>query len=581
MSKMPAKKKSCFQITSVTQAQVAASSITDDTESLDDPDESRTEDVSSEIFDVSRADFEPEACDISSSEETLNNVGEPETHIPQDGQLPTVSGPANGGFAFRNIVVAGVALVNQQGGAAGPTGQVPTAVAGVVQHPSPVPAGGVTNASVSGAQPTPAASTVSSTTTSTTSCSSRFRVIKLDHGTGEPFRRGRWTCMEFYERDSEGSVITRTVDSIRHANALDHSMDRDSGLGATGGSVAAPTTLSGPGPDPAASDCTFTTGPHLHPEPQPQNYSVGHQVLGGAFQTAGYAPVPSSIAVTVQVQGSVQPMAPQSLLPPGTNGAHQSLSLQHVQKSPSMPSGAQVQQFGYPAQQQLLSGHQPHGQPSLVPPGQVDYRPQHLPAQTLPVGPPVSQGPSPVMTPAAGTAPGLGPQPGERTGPLAPQGLLQEPGGGMGGGGMVSSPGGVQQQPSGQYQPAGVPGGVPAPLGPSHTVVSGIQNVGGSGVGALASVPNHVPSPAAQSPLSQPQGPHPTGVSAALAQGEDVRRKSDTPPQPLTISGKDLVKPLIPEGLALATPAGEQPVWNTHHHRRGRRWGIWSKCRCH
>ena len=54
MSKMPAKKKSCFQITSVTTAQVATS-ITEDTESLDDPDESRTEDVSSEIFDVSRA----------------------------------------------------------------------------------------------------------------------------------------------------------------------------------------------------------------------------------------------------------------------------------------------------------------------------------------------------------------------------------------------------------------------------------------------------------------------------------------------------------------------------------------------
>lgn len=75
MSKMPAKKKSCFQITSVTQAQVAASSITDDTESLDDPDESRTEDVSSEIFDVSRADLG--VCERSSSEETLNNAGEP------------------------------------------------------------------------------------------------------------------------------------------------------------------------------------------------------------------------------------------------------------------------------------------------------------------------------------------------------------------------------------------------------------------------------------------------------------------------------------------------------------------------
>ncbi|XP_010833717.1 PREDICTED: TSC22 domain family protein 2, partial [Bison bison bison] len=89
MSKMPAKKKSCFQITSVTTAQVATS-ITEDTESLDDPDESRTEDVSSEIFDVSRAtDYGPEeVCERSSSEETLNNV------VPS-GPLAVVPGVAN------------------------------------------------------------------------------------------------------------------------------------------------------------------------------------------------------------------------------------------------------------------------------------------------------------------------------------------------------------------------------------------------------------------------------------------------------------------------------------------------------
>ncbi|XP_064195073.1 TSC22 domain family protein 2-like [Anguilla rostrata] len=546
MSKMPAKKKSCFQITSVTQAQVAASSITDDTESLDDPDESRTEDVSSEIFDVSRADYEPEMCDISSSEETLNNVVETETHIPQDGQLPTVSGPPNGGFAYRNVGVAGVALVNQHVvGASGPTGQLPTTVAGVTQHPAPVASGGVSNASVTAAQPTAAVSSVSSTTTSTTSCSSRFRVIKLDHGTGEPFRRGRWTCMEFYERDSEGSVITRTVDSIRHANALDHSADRDSGLGATGGSVAAPTTLSGPGPDPAASDCAYASGPHLHPEPLPQSYCAGPQAHAGAFQPAGYPAVPSSIAVTIQAQGAVQPMAPQSLVPPGTNGVHPSLSLQHVQKSPSMPSAGQAQQFGYSAQQQqhqqFLSG-QLLGQPSLAPPGQAEYRPQHLPAQTLSVGQPVSQGPSPVMTPATGVAPGLGPQPGDGSGLPAPQGLLQQPGGS----GMASA----------LYQPPGASAGGP------HAAVSGVQSAGASagGPGAQAGVPNHVPAPAAQSPLSQSQGPRavvapgPPGVATGLGQGENARRKSDTPPQPLAVSGKDLIKPLIPEGLALGTP---------------------------
>ncbi|XP_078524178.1 TSC22 domain family protein 2 [Lissotriton helveticus] len=148
MSKMPAKKKSCFQITSVTTAQ-ATGSITEDTESLDgDPDDPRTGDVSSEVFDVSRAvdggpdeDEEPRPAGRSSSEETLNNVGSPST-TPQ---------------------------------------------------------------------PLPAAPT-----------SSRFRVIKLDHGSGEPYRRGRWTCLEFYERES---------DSIRHGPSADTATDRDSGLG--------------------------------------------------------------------------------------------------------------------------------------------------------------------------------------------------------------------------------------------------------------------------------------------------------------------------------------------------------------
>ncbi|KAJ1088267.1 hypothetical protein NDU88_001425 [Pleurodeles waltl] len=167
MSKMPAKKKSCFQITSVTTAQ-ATSSITEDTESLDgDPDDPRTGDVSSEVFDVSRAadggpeeGEEPRPTGRSSSEETLNNVGSPSTTAHS--------------------------------------------------HPLPAP-------------PT----------------SSRFRVIKLDHGSGEPYRRGRWTCLEYYERET---------DSIRHGPAAETATDRDSGLGIShaGPSFDLPADSSGP-----------------------------------------------------------------------------------------------------------------------------------------------------------------------------------------------------------------------------------------------------------------------------------------------------------------------------------------------
>ncbi|KAF5893615.1 TSC22 domain family protein 2 isoform X2, partial [Clarias magur] len=152
---MSAKKKSCFQITSVTQAQVATVGCADDAESLDDPDESRAEDAASEIY-------EPEVCDrrSSASHGASNSVGD--TH-------PGLSHQAGGP------------------GAAGGPGQAAAAA-------------------------------------TTTSCSSRFRVIKLDHGTGEPFRRGRWTCTEYYEKEPE-----RTADGTRHPN--EHAPDRDSGLG--------------------------------------------------------------------------------------------------------------------------------------------------------------------------------------------------------------------------------------------------------------------------------------------------------------------------------------------------------------
>lgn len=55
-------------------------------------------------------------------------------------------------------------------------------------------------------------------------CPSRFRVVKLagggPGGRGESFRRGRWTCMEFLERQ-EGAGFRRVMDSMRHAHSLE------------------------------------------------------------------------------------------------------------------------------------------------------------------------------------------------------------------------------------------------------------------------------------------------------------------------------------------------------------------------
>lgn len=113
------------------------------------------------------------------------------THIP--------SGIIGMGITAANMVSGGVAST---GG-----GQVGTAVMG--QHTMPAPSVPLMNAQPQQAQvPTPA------------STSSRFRVVKLD-STSEPFKKGRWTCTEYYDKEapstssSENAPSTRTVESIR------------------------------------------------------------------------------------------------------------------------------------------------------------------------------------------------------------------------------------------------------------------------------------------------------------------------------------------------------------------------------
>ncbi|XP_057350536.1 TSC22 domain family protein 1 isoform X4 [Manis pentadactyla] len=108
------KKKSGFQITSVTPAQVSASissnnSIAEDTESYDDLDESHTEDLSSsEILDVSLSRAtdlgEPER---SSSEETLNNFQEAETPGAVSPNQPHLPQPHLPHLPQQNVVING------------------------------------------------------------------------------------------------------------------------------------------------------------------------------------------------------------------------------------------------------------------------------------------------------------------------------------------------------------------------------------------------------------------------------------------------------------------------------------------
>ncbi|XP_060900182.1 TSC22 domain family protein 2-like isoform X2 [Labrus mixtus] len=571
MSKMPAKKKSCFQITSVTQAQVEAIGATDDTESLEDPDESRTEDVSSEIYDMSRAEYEP-ACDRSSSEEALNNVGEPEatsvmasSHIPQPGQLPALSSNPIG--EFRKVGVSGSAQVSQQPLGIGVSSGLPLSTqSGAVQQQS-APAG----VSVSTSQPAAVISSAAPPATSTVSCTSRFRVIKLDHGTGEPFRRGRWTCTEFYEKDSESAAASRTADSIRHANtAPDPVADRDSGLGLTGGSVVAPATLSGQGLG-SAADASLSSSRMQSVDTLSQqqlhhhNYSARQQgVSGSVSQSAFSSPQPSV--------GGVQPSAFQSVLPVGQNGLPQPGV--NIQKSPIMPP--QAQPISYPPkqqqqQQQLPLGHHLSNQMSGLLQNQTEYYQQQQQqvlgaGHSIPVSS-LSAGPSLVMPRASGGA-SVPSQVGEVAGGgsvpsgQSALGLLQQTGG-MGAVGGSILVGGSSYATAGQPQPLNL-----------QSTSSGVQNV--PAIAASSSVPTTVPAavPSASSAAmpnvitsSLPPGQIPLsktsvglgaqglpGAGFGLAEGGVGKSEGLLNAQSPIISGKEVLKPFMPESLQLATP---------------------------
>ncbi|XP_061635102.1 TSC22 domain family protein 2 isoform X2 [Phyllopteryx taeniolatus] len=484
MSKMPAKKKSCFQITSVTQAQVAASNTADDTESLDDPDESRTEDVSSEIFDVSRVDLA--VCDRNSSEETLNNVGD-----TQEGQA-ALTASVNEGLPNNKSAVGGVLAPHHSA----------TNVSAAAATAQPIAA--------------PAATVPSTTVAPVNTCSSRFRVIKLDHGTGEPFRRGRWTCTEFHDKDSDSNG-NRTVDSIKPTVTLDHSVERDSGIGTTSNIALSSSASSSQALENAVDSGHTATNPTHSSETVQQGFGLVPQIGSGAsaFQPTGYSTISSK--QTQHALVSMQPAAPQTFLSNNLKGVHQG-SLQ--QKSPIPPPATQVQHFPY-------SNH---------PVGQPDYRQQQFGSNPLPITP-HSVGPSSLILPAGSLAQGLGVE-----APSA-QGLL-----------LHMAPRGGQQQLVNHTQPSGGLG-----LAPKSSATSGVLNV-------PVTLPTTTSTPtggASQAPfiIIQPQGAHGGATTGLLTgfsnQAENGQPKSEVLPQPSgsVLPGKDNMKPFITEGLGLPSPA--------------------------
>ncbi|KAM8838167.1 TSC22 domain family protein 2-like isoform 1-T1 [Synchiropus picturatus] len=403
MSKVPTKKKSCFQITSVTQAQVAAMGATDDTESLEDPDESQTDDVSAEIF-MPRTDFKPISVSFP-AEETQPGVGESDapSHMLQTGQ-PSIQHPGE----FRALGMPGS---TQPPGMDSTSGFTLITQPGASQQQASVSV----NISPPAAAPPPMVS-----------CTSRFRVIKLDHGARESFRRGRWTCTEFYDKDSDVSLGSRTVESIRQAaGILDPAADRDL-LGQMRSSVVAMPSGQGSGSmmDPALA------------------FSRIHSVSGSGTQSAFTIIKPSSATP----QPVLQTSSPQVLLSVGPNTVPQPV---YVQKSPISAPASQP----YPPQH-LPPGHHL----TSLSPGLMQTQTEYYQQPSSSLQPVMSTGPSTAFTPVSGSAPAPS-QGGLLEGSL-PIGqsvsMLQQQTGGLGSVG-VHIGGSVFQPISGHYAAAGQP----------------------------------------------------------------------------------------------------------------------------
>ncbi|XP_029939254.1 TSC22 domain family protein 2-like [Salarias fasciatus] len=481
MSKMPVKKKSCFQITSVTQAQVAAGSIPDHTDGRDHPDEPRTK-----------------LC-----VEAQSNAGE-----PQDGQLPHAH-PVNGGLSCNKNPGSGRDTPHNAGGSV------------------PVSAASRPSAQSSITSTLPAISMVHAPMSS--NCTSRFRVIKLDHGTGEPFRRGRWTCTDFYERDSDSN---RTVDRLKPAGTpLNHTADRDSGLGSTSFSVitcsAFPVQVVGNASDSGYSASadhpseTLHTGYSLHPQ-------TGSRV--SAFQPPGCAH---------QAQVSVQPAAPHTVSSNSLNGANQGAMQQKV---PVVAPAAETQQLGHSTHPEGLSQ------------GPAHYHQHHFVSNAYNAPTTVLiMGPSFVITSAA--APGEQGQGGEED---EAQALLSQEGNLP----AVTpiSPRSVQQQVVSQNQPSGGLSIAPLSSTTSSPHTSG-QNVPAI-VPKTTSTPPSVPSQTfGIGGLVQPQGAL-GGVTASFSKQMDGWKKIDALPQNCgdVVAVKDDVKLFLSEDLGLSTPAANSLV---------------------
>ncbi|XP_038576637.1 TSC22 domain family protein 1 isoform X1 [Micropterus salmoides] len=511
------KKKSGFQITSVTSAQINVSgnnSLADDTESYDDMDESHTEDLSSsDMLDVSvsRA-TDTGVPERSSSDETLNSLHGVDTpglvspneplhphSIPQGSHQHTsmVNGtmhhhyypqqhsqshhhhsdslggaePSLPALPIAPMATSSPATISKAGPsqsqrplmldnttpAGGTTQPLAPIVGGTAVDPLQQPSMNICNVSAVsaaavppsgpavfdstslsgqvasvGGGPGPSAAVPNTQTQHTqtqTATGSRFRVVKLDTNS-EPFRKGRWTCTEYYEKEIPHPT---TAEAPKGAEVAAETEAGNAGISQGIPAVQPLHTLQPyqPPNQDFTSPQTMQSPPQGLAQTTPLTYVSPQEVVGGAHMQKPVAPlslptatpqaglsqappvISQQLPYTVDTQ-QAQPqggypasqlhagvMAPGSVRQPDFIQPTAPFQTQVQPPLPHVTTGISITPVpGVTAQQPVSIAQQLPHQGQVAPPVQATFagQPQTLPAQPHPQPPvqPPSTAPVPV-----------------------------------------------------------------------------------------------------------------------------------------------------------------------------------------
>lgn len=220
---------------------------------------------------------------------------------------------------------------------------------------------------------------------------SRFRVVKLD-SSSEPFKKGRWTCTEFYDKEntvavSEGVAVNKAVETIKQ-NPLEVTSERESTSGSSvssnvstlshytesvgSGEMGAPPVVQQQafqGVGPQQMDFSSAAPPAIPASSIPQSVSQSQlaqvqlhsQEVSYPQQKPGVQPSAQASLTTVT---GVQP-APVNILGVSPSLGHQQPALQSMaqQQLPYSQPAQPVQTLPVVQQQQLQYGQQQQQQP--------------------------------------------------------------------------------------------------------------------------------------------------------------------------------------------------------------------------